>query len=190
MRNFNRKFNNNTKTADGRFFRINESIRFSPVLLVDQDGQNVGSVSVDDAKARAKTAGLDLVEVSPNSRPPVCRIMDFGKFKYEQELKEKEKKHKQREGSTKVKEIYLSPKIADNDLQVKVNAAKRFLEEGNRVQFKLEFKRREKAHKNIGFDVIKRAMVMLQDTGIPVQTPKLDGDVLICIIEPPKEAKE
>lgn len=190
MRNFNRRFNNNNKTAGGKFYRINESIRFSPVLVVDQNGQNLGSLAVEEARNIARNSGLDLVEVSPNARPPVCRIMDFSKFKYEQELKEKEKRHRQRETNVQIKEIRLSPKIAENDLNIKVNAAKRFLEDGHKVQFRLEYKKREKAHKNIGFDVIKKALALLQDTGIPVQTPKLDGDVLICTIEPPKEKAE
>ena len=116
------------KKPEKQRFRVNYQIKLSPVMVI-QDGQNLGNMSADAARSLATQAGLDLVEVSPNARPPVCRIMDFGKFKYEMSLKEKQKQQKDHV----LKEVRMTPSTAENDLLTKINAAKRFLEGGHKV---------------------------------------------------------
>ena len=161
--------------------RINNQIRFSPVRLIGDNGEQIGTVPVDEAKKRAVQAGLDLVEVAPNARPIVCRIMDYGKFKYEQSQKEKKNK---KTSSTELKHIRLSPKIGDHDIETKVRNAEKFLKAGHNVQFKLEYKRRENAHKDLGFEVIDKILEALSEIADPQRKPKLDGRFLICIVEP------
>jgi translation initiation factor IF-3 len=165
-----------------KFYRVNERIRFSPVMVVDQNGQKLGVMPTDEARKKARLADMDLVEVAPSARPPVCRIMDYGKFKYEQTIKEKKQKTKQK--TNLLKELRLSPRIADHDILTKSNVAKRFLEDGFRVQFRLEYKRRENAHKDLGFDVMKKILEYLEEVGVPERTPVLQGNVLTCLIAP------
>lgn len=166
-------------------FRVNERIRFSPVLVIDEKGQNLGAIPVEEARTKARNVGLDLVEISPTSRPPVCRIMDFGKFKYEQGMKEK--KQKQNSKNTQTKEVRLSPRIASHDVETKANAAAKFLKAGHKVQLRLEYKRRENAHKDLGFEVMDKVLELLSEKGQPVQKPKLEGRFLMCLVEPIKE---
>lgn len=174
------KFHNNNNNQKSRY-RINEQIRFSPVLAIGADGEKIGVISADDARRRAREAGLDLVEISPNARPPVCRIMDFGKFKYEQSLKEKQAKQK----GAQLKELRLSPRIADYDIEIKCNAARKFLAEGHKVQLKLKYTRRELAHKDLGYKIINKIVELLSDVGTAQQSAKLlDGNSLSCIVEP------
>lgn len=162
--------------------RINERIRFSPLLVIDENGEKIGVISNDEAKAKAKAVGLDLVEVAPQARPPVCRIMDYGKFKYEQG--QKEKKQRQNQKAQQTKEVRLSPKIADHDIETKTNTAKKFLSGGYKVQLRLEYKKRENAHKDLGFDVIKKVIEGLEGVGKPINKPKLEGRFLMCLVEP------
>lgn len=162
--------------------RINERIRFSPLLVIDENGEKLGVISNDEAKAKARAAGLDLVEVAPQARPPVCRIMDYGKFRYEQGLKEK--KQRQNQKSQQTKEVRLSPKIADHDIETKTNAAKKFLSAGHKVQLRLEYKKRENAHKDLGFTVIDKVIEGLEGVGKPLNKPKLEGRFLMCLMEP------
>lgn len=162
--------------------RINERIRISELQVIDQNGQNLGKMSNADAKALAYKADLDLVEVAPNSRPPVCRIMDYGKYRYEQALKEKKQRNTSKAGKLKV--IRLSPKIDDGDIETKTKHARKFLEQGNKVQLKLRYNGREKAHKDVGLTVIKRILSALEDIGATQKPPKLQGSFLDCIIEP------
>jgi translation initiation factor IF-3 len=164
------------------FTRVNERIRFSPLLVIDENGDKLGVISNDEAQKAARKAGLDLVEVAPQARPPVCRIMDFGKFKYEQGLKEK--KQRQNSKSQQTKEVRLSPKIAEHDVVTKTNAAKKFLEAGHKVQLRLEYKRRENAHKELGFEVMKKVIEGLEGIGKPMRSPKLEGRFLMCLVEP------
>lgn len=158
--------------------RINERIRISEVQVIDQTGKNLGKMSNTKAKSLAFEAGLDLVEVAPNSRPPVCRIMDYGKYRYEQD-----KKKSTTGKAVKLKVIRLSPKIGDGDIETKANHARKFLESGNKVQLKLRYAGREKAHKEVGFTVIERIMNLIEDVGTS-QNPKLQGSFLECIIDP------
>lgn len=179
---YDRTFQQEQNTTRVRF---NDYIRIPNVMLINQNNENLGVISTDEAKRLAKVANLDLVEVSPNSKPPVCRIMDYNKFKYEQLIKEKEKKKKQKQNVVPEKEIRLRPSTGDNDLLTKINAAKKFLEDGCRVRIHLQYKRRENAHKDLGFPIIQKFIQDLSEVGSP-QKPRLEGSDLNCIIEPKK----
>lgn len=163
-------------------YRVNERIKFSPIVLIDQDGENLGVIPLNKAKGLALSYNLDLVEVSPNSKPPVCRIMDFGKFKYEQEIKRK----KQSKKSVQTKEIRLSCRIADNDLDVKAKLANKFLLSGNKVYVKLEFKRRENDHKELGYIVMNNFISKLEENSIISNKISLEGRSLSCLLDPKK----
>lgn len=163
-------------------YRVNNQIRCPSVMLL-RDGANLGIFSTDEAKKIALQAELDLVEVSPNSNPPVCRIMDYGKFKYEQSLKEKEQKKKQHKLD---KSLRLSPSIGDHDLGFKISAAQKFLEKGFRVSFSLMYKKREHAHKELGFKVADKIIQALEQVGNLINRPKIEGGSLNFIIEPKK----
>ena len=167
-----------------KFYRVNEKIRFSPVMVIDQNDNNLGVISTDEARSKAQNAQLDLVEISAGTRPPVCRIMDFGKFRYEQSVKEKKQRSKQK--NMQPKEVRLSPRIAEHDAQVKGKMARKFLEKGHKVHLRLEYKRRENAHKDLGFIVIKKISEDLQDVA-NCSKPKLEGRFLTCILEPKYE---
>lgn len=134
--------------------RVNDMITAQMVRLIDQDGEQVGVVHIREAQEMADTAGLDLVEISPNAEPPVCKILDYGKFKYENQKRKAEQRKKTK--VIEVKEIKLRPNIDDNDYQVKMRALKRFIEEGDKVKVTLRFRGRELAHQNLGMDVLNR----------------------------------
>lgn len=170
------------KNDGDRLYRTNGQIRFSPVIVIDHEGKNLGPTPINSALNLARDAGLDLVEIAPNSRPPVCRIMDFGKFKFEQNLKEKKQRRRQKQ--VQVKEIRLSPSIQEHDLETKAKAAVKFLEAGHRVSVKLEFKRRELAHRDLGFVVINGFVERLKECGSAVSKPKSEGRNILCMIEP------
>ena len=167
-----------------KFYRINDRIKISPIVLIDDIGNNLGSIPLFKAKEMALNKGLDLVEVSPNSRPPVCKIMDFSKFKYEQEIKEK--KHKKKQLQTK--EIRLSCGIEDHDLETKFNHMSKFLNSGHKVQIRLEFKRRENNHKELGFSVLNKFLSKIsEDQATVSKKPNIDGKFLSCLVEPLKK---
>jgi translation initiation factor IF-3 len=163
--------------------RVNRQIRISPIMVILGD-EKLGVMPTYKALEIATNEGLDLVEVAPMAQPPVCKIMDYGKFRYEQSIKEK--KGKSQTKSQQMKEIHLRPSIAANDLNVKINSAQKFLESGNRVQFRVKFNNRENAHKDLGFNLINKIIDSLVSCGKPISTPKLDGKWLGCILEPNK----
>lgn len=166
--------------------RVNHQIRFSPLLVIGADGDKLGIISREEAMQKAKDAGLDLVEVAPLARPPVCRIMDYGKFKYQQSVKEK--KQKQNGSQMKLKVVRLSPVTDSHDIETKAGQIRKFLESGNSVQLKLQYKGRQKAHKDIGFDIIDKVLEAIKDVGSCHKRPKLQGgSFLECIIDPNKE---
>ncbi|TWB42114.1 translation initiation factor 3 (bIF-3) [Nitrospirillum viridazoti] len=142
----------------------------------------VGVVSLRDALIAAEEAGLDLVEVSPNAEPPVCKILDYGKFKYEAQKKAAEARKKQK--IIEVKEIKLRPNIDDNDYDVKMRAARRFLEEGDKVKVTMRFRGREMAHQDLGMNVLVRVKDLLDDLAKVEQMPKLEGKQMIMILAP------
>jgi translation initiation factor IF-3 len=174
---------NTVKNENEKFYRVNNYIKFSPVVVIDHNGQNLGPLPLQRAKDLAADAGLDLVEIVPNGRPPVCKVMDFGKFKFEQALKEKKQKKKQFKQS-QVKEIRLSPSIQEHDIETKAKSAIKFLEASQKVNVKLEFKRRELAHQDLGFKVINNFVERLKDYGDLVGRPKFEGRSLFCVLEP------
>ncbi len=143
------------------------------VRCIDVNGEQIGVISTREALARATQAGVDLVEISPNARPPVCRIMDYGKFKYESGKKEKAAKRNQSAG--KVKEVQFHPNVGDHDYQTKVRHTREFLEDGHRVKICLFFRGREGAHREIGFEVMNRVIRDLQDISTAEQPPKMMG---------------
>ncbi len=159
---------------------INEQIRARQVRLIAEDGEQVGVVSIQDALARADEAGLDLVEISPNAEPPVCKILDYGKYKYEQQKKAAEARKKQK--VIEVKELKFRPNIDDHDYQVKIRAARRFLEEGDKVKVTLRFRGREMAHLDLGMKVLARVREELADIAKVEMDAKVEGKQAIMIL--------
>lgn len=149
------------------------------VRLIDENGGQVGLVKINEALRKAEAVGLDMVEISPNSDPPVCKIMDFGKFKYELAKKEKETKKKQHVIVTK--EIRLRPKIEEHDFDFKVKHARKFLEEGNRVKASVQFKGREMIHQEFGRRVMENFTKALEDIAKFDKEPAMEGGTLVVI---------
>ena len=152
---------------------INEEIRDKEVRVIGEAGQQLGIMSAREALQLAEEAGLDLVKIAPTAQPPVCRIVDYGKFKYEQIRKEKEAKKKQK--VTEVKEIRLSPNIDTNDLNTKMNAARKFLAKGDRVKVTLRFRGREMAHMNTSKHILDDFAENLSDIAVMEKAPKVEG---------------
>ncbi len=152
---------------------INEQIRDREVRLIGEEGQQLGIMSARDAQKLADEAGLDLVKIAPTAKPPVCRIVDYGKYKYEQTRKEKEAKKKQK--VIEVKEIRLSPNIDTNDLNTKVSAARKFLTKGDRVKVTLRFRGREMAHMNSTKHILDDFAQSLADVAVVEKAPKVEG---------------
>jgi translation initiation factor IF-3 len=157
-------------------------INVRSVRLVDANGDMVGIVSLRDAIMAAEDAGLDLVEVSPNADPPVCKILDYGKFKYEAQKKANEARKKQK--IIEVKEIKLRPNIDENDYDVKLRSAKRFLEEGDKVKVTMRFRGREMAHQDLGMNVLVKVRDDLGELGKVEQMPKLEGRQMVMVLAP------
>lgn len=175
------------RNENEKFYRVNHLIKFSPVVVIDQNGKNLGPLPLTAARGLADESGMDLVEISPSSRPPVCRIMDFGKFKFEQSIKDKKLRKKQNKISH-MKEVHLSPGIQNHDIETKAKSAIKFLESGHKVNVKLEFRRREMAHQDLGFKVINSFVDSLKEYGLPSGKPKMDGRNIFCVVCP-KEQK-
>jgi translation initiation factor IF-3 len=157
------------------------------VRLIDENGAQVGIVSIRDALSMAEERGLDLVEVAPNAVPPVCRILDYGKFRYEQSKKEREARKNQKQ--VEVKQIRLEPKTDDHDLEVKAKQARRFLLEGDKVKFNLRFRGREIFHQEIGLEMLERMAEELRDISVVEQRPTMEGRVLTLLLAPNQKAK-
>ena len=152
---------------------INEQIRDREVRVIGEDGQQLGVMSSRDAMKLAEEAGVDLVKIAPTAKPPVCRIVDYGKFRYEQTRKEKDAKKKQK--TTEVKELRLSPNIDTNDLNTKVNAARKFLSKGDKVKITLRFRGREMAHMNSSKHILDDFAQSLSDISVVEKAPKVEG---------------
>ena len=152
---------------------INEQIRDKEVRLIGAHGEQLGVFSVKEAMKMADEANLDLVKIAPNAKPPVCKIIDYGKFKYEQVRKEKDAKKKQK--TVELKEIRLSPNIDTNDLNTKINAARKFLSKGNRVKITLRFRGREMAHMNQSKHILDDLAEQLSDVAVVEKAPKVEG---------------
>jgi translation initiation factor IF-3 len=167
-------------TRDGP--RVNEEIRIPQVRLIDQDGEMQGVMTAREAMQRAFAVGLDLVEISPNADPPVCKILDFGKFKYEQQKKKNEAKKKQK--VIEIKEIKVRPNIDENDYQVKMRAMKSFIEEGDKVKVTLRFRGREMAHQDIGVRVLERIRAEMDTTSKVEQMPRMENRQMVMVLSP------
>ena len=167
--------------------QINEEIRDKEVRLVSADGEQLGIMSSDEALAKAEEAGMDLVKISPNADPPVCKLMDYGKFKFEQTKREKEAKKNQR--IVEIKEVRMSPSIDSNDFNVKLRNAQKFLGEGDRVKVTVRFRGREMAHTEIGRDLLLKFAEQCADIAVMDKDPKLEGRFMSITLSV-KAAKE
>jgi len=152
------------------------------VRLIDDTGENHGVVSIDDALRRAEGVGLDLVEISPHTDPPVCKILDYGKFKYQAQKKASEARKKQK--TIEVKEIKMRPGIDQHDYDVKMRAVEKFLQEGDKVKVTLRFRGREMAHKELGMDLLERVRTQTDELAKVEQLPKLEGRQMSMVIAP------
>ena len=152
---------------------INEQIRDKEVRVIGEDGEQLGIMSSKEALKLAEEAGVDLVKIAPTAKPPVCKIVDYGKFKYEQTRKEKEAKKKQK--TVEIKELRLSPNIDTNDLNTKINAARKFIGKGDRVKITLRFRGREMAHMNNSKHILDDFAEALSDIAIVDKAPKVEG---------------
>jgi len=165
--------------------RINDEIRSKEVRLIDKDGKMVGIVSLEKANEIAENEGLDLVEISPNAEPPVCKTIDYGKYLFELAKKQKEASKNQK--SMVIKEIWLKPKIEDHDLNFKVKNTCKFLKQGNKVKVSLRFRGREMQYINIGMDVIEKFADLCKEYGELDKKPKLEGRNITMILSPRKK---
>ena len=168
-------------------FRHNHQIRISPIFLIDQNDVKVGQISTSEALKRAQEAGMDLVEVAPTARPPVCKIMDYGKWRYQQQKKEDKSRASSKGGRLKMLNID-TIRIGDHDLEIKVNRARDFLKEGNKVQFTLRFKGREMAHLDLGRDLMNKIKTQLWQVSKVERDAKMEGRRMTLVLQPDHKA--
>lgn len=164
--------------------RVNRQIRISPIRVIDPEGEQVGIIPVEQALSMAEEQGLDLVEVAPLARPPVCRIMDYGKFKYEEQRKAREARKKQQH--VQIKEVKMRPGIEDHDFDFKTRHARRFLEEGNKVKLTMMFRGRQMAHPEIGRQVLNKVSEMLSDIAKVEYGPAMEARAMTMVLTPLK----
>ncbi len=169
----------------GKRLRINDQIRISPVRLIDEQDEQIGVVETDEAKQRARDAGLDLVEVSPTAKPPVCKIMDYGKWKYAQQ--KKEQKAKSHAKKSELKGMRLRPNIDDHDLKFKTDKARKFLEDGDKVQFVMLFRGRQMAHQNLARDTMNGIVDLLEEVSKVEQPPRMMGRRMTMLLTPDRK---
>ena len=162
--------------------RINEDIDNATVRLIDQEGGMVGVVPIQTALQAAEEVGLDLVEIAANADPPVCKLLDFGKFKYEAQKKKNEARKKQK--IIEVKEIKLRPNIDTNDYEVKMRNARRFLDDGDKVKVTMRFRGREMAHQDLGMNVLIKVRDELEEKAKVEQMPKVEGRQMVMVLAP------
>ncbi|MBW2432801.1 MAG: translation initiation factor IF-3 [Deltaproteobacteria bacterium] len=161
---------------------INQSIRAKEVRLIDSEGQQVGIISIKEALEAAAEAGLDLVEVSPNANPPVCKIMDYGRYRYEQTKKKHEAKKKQ--STFQLKEIKVRPKTGEHDLQVKIGHIKKFIGKKDKVKVSVIFRGREITLAELGNAVLQKIMDETEEIAMVEQEPKFEGRILVMVLAP------
>ena len=175
-------------TNNSKDLPINEEIKAQEVRVIGPGNEQVGIMKIQDARAYADNNGVDLVLIVPNATPPVCRAIDYGKFCFERDKREKEAKKKQ--VIVKVKEVQLSCRIEQHDFDTRVNHAKRFLGEGNKVKAVVRFKGREMAHQDLGREVIERFMAACSEFGVAEKKPILEGRFMSVILSPAKPDKK
>lgn len=171
-----------------RDLRINEQIRVREVRLIGQEGEQLGIVAVRDALRMAADAGVDLVEVASTARPPVCRLMDYGRFKYEQSKRERDARKKQRTGG-ELKEVKMRPNIDDHDFGFKSRNALKFLKEGNKVKVTVMFRGREIVHQDLARGLMERFFGVVSEVGAVERPPKTEGRNMVMILTPKAEVK-
>lgn len=163
--------------------RRNQQIKIPEVRLIDQNGDQVGIMATDEARKRAADAGLDLVEISPKARPPVCKIMDYGKFKFEQAKKQQQAKKKQKK--VQLKEVKFRPNTDEGDFQVKMKNLRKFIDQGNKVKVTIMFRGRELAHRELGSQMLDRVAEEVQEEAVVEQRPaKMEGRFMIMLLAP------
>ena len=162
--------------------RINEEIRVREIQLIDSTGDNKGVVDIQTARGMAEAAGLDLVEIAPNSSPPVCKILDYGKYKYQAQKKAAEARKRQH--VVEIKEIKLRPMIDDHDYDVKMRAMKRFFDEGDKVKITLRFRGREMAHQELGYQLLNRVKDDVGPMAKVEQDAKFEGRQMVMVLAP------
>jgi translation initiation factor IF-3 len=162
--------------------RVNEDIRLREIQLIDQNGTNHGVIDTPTAMKMAQEAGLDLVEISPNTSPPVCKILDYGKYKFQAQKKAAEARKKQK--VVEIKEIKLRPMIDDHDYDVKMKAMKRFFEEGDKVKVTLRYRGREMAHQELGTKLLDRVKTDVAELAKVEQDPKFEGRQVVMVLAP------
>ncbi len=160
--------------------RVNHRIKVRQVRCIDEEGKQLGVIDTADAMAMANHKGLDLVEIAPDQRPPVCRIMDYGKYKYE--IKKKEQLSKKKQHQVQVKEVRVRPKIASHDIQVKVKRARKFLEAGDKVQINCLFRGREMVHREVGLKVMEEVFKHLEDIAKVERDPHMEGRRMVMLV--------
>lgn len=163
---------------------MNEQIRDKEIRVISDSNEQLGVMATKEAQAMATSKNLDLVMISPNAQPPVCKIMDYGKYKYEQSRKEKESKKKQK--VVNIKEVRLRPGIEANDLNTKANQAIKFLKKGDKVKVELRFRGRELGHKDIGKEVMIKFIDIVKEFGEPTKAPAFEGNNMVVMIDPKK----
>jgi translation initiation factor IF-3 len=171
-----------TKKGTPSEYRINDQIKVPKVRLIDGKGKNIGVVSLREAQDMAYEADLDLVEVAPTADPPVCKIMDFGKFQYEQAKKEREARKQQK--TVEVKEIRLRPKTTDHHRSFKVRDARRWLEDGMKVRVRIRFRGREITYPEIGLEALDEIAAELDDVAVIEQRPGMEGRTMLMVLAP------
>lgn len=166
---------------------INEQIKASSVLVIGPNGEQVGVKPIQDALTLANYAGLDLVMLNPNQDPPVCKVMDYNKYRYEKQKKEKEALKKQRASSAELKEFRLSPVIDIGDFETKLRQVTKYLEKGDKIKLSIRFKGRQMAHTELGKEVLEKFAAKLEDISIIEQAAKLDGRSMTMLLAQKKE---
>ncbi len=175
---------NKTIAADKKKTLVNDAIKYPEVRVIDDEGEQLGIMSSADALAKAEDSGLDLVEVSPNAQPPVCRIMDYGKFKFE--AKKQQNANKKKTKQQQVKEIKFRPRTEEGDYQTKVRKLREFLEKGDKIKVTLRYRGREFAHQELGLNLLKRVSADLEEMGTVDQMPKMEGRQMVMMMSPKK----
>jgi translation initiation factor IF-3 len=171
---------NLTPSRDGP--RVNKDILSAQVRLIDEEGENVGVVATPEAMQRAEAAGLDLVEISPGADPPVAKILDYGRFKYEDQKKKNEARKKQK--IIEIKEIKMRPNIDRHDYDVKMRSINRFIGEGDKVKVTMRFRGREMVHQELGLKVLNRVRDQIDEIAKVEQFPKMEGRQMIMVVAP------
>ena len=167
--------------------RINEDITATEIRLLGVEGEQLGIVNLEEALAKAEEADIDLVEIAPQATPPVCRLMDYGKFKYAESKKQHEARLKQKQ--VQVKEVKFRPGTDEGDYQIKLRNLIRFLEEGDKAKVTLRFRGREITHQEFGFALLKRVEADLQEYAVVEQFPKMEGRQMVMVLSPHKKPK-